>query len=146
MEFLRSFLRSHFAWKPVMASRNVGCFVSLDMSGDYEPMWVIPGDRLSDNAIVEGATVRVFSSQGHVMLWNFSCFALFFVVNIIVACKTMKILPPWRDPANLQGKHNRLTEGKAIIFLRRTPFLIKGKPGIPHLSQYSSSRVHAALT
>ena len=25
-EFLRSFLRRHFAWKPAVASRNVGCF------------------------------------------------------------------------------------------------------------------------
>ena len=29
MEFLRSFLRRHFAGKPVVASRNVGCFVRL---------------------------------------------------------------------------------------------------------------------
>ena len=29
MEFLRSFLRRHFAGKPVVASRNVGCFLRL---------------------------------------------------------------------------------------------------------------------
>ena len=29
MEFLQSFLRSHFAGKPVKASRNVGCFLRL---------------------------------------------------------------------------------------------------------------------
>ena len=29
MEFLRLFLRRHFAWKPVVASRNVGCFLWL---------------------------------------------------------------------------------------------------------------------
>ena len=29
MEFLRLFLRRHFAGKPVVASRNVGCFVRL---------------------------------------------------------------------------------------------------------------------
>ena len=29
MEFLYSFLRRHFAGKPVMASRNVGCFLRL---------------------------------------------------------------------------------------------------------------------
>ena len=29
MEFLYSFLRRHFAGKPVVASRNVGCFLSL---------------------------------------------------------------------------------------------------------------------
>ena len=29
MEFLRSFLRRHFAGKPLVASRNVGCFLRL---------------------------------------------------------------------------------------------------------------------
>ena len=29
MEFLRSFLRLHFAGKPLVASRNVGCFLRL---------------------------------------------------------------------------------------------------------------------
>ena len=29
MEFLYSFLRRHFAGKPVVASQNVGCFLSL---------------------------------------------------------------------------------------------------------------------
>ena len=29
MEFLRSFLRRHFVGKPVVSSRNVGCFVRL---------------------------------------------------------------------------------------------------------------------
>ena len=29
MEFLRSFLRRHFSWKPVVASGNVGCFLRL---------------------------------------------------------------------------------------------------------------------
>ena len=29
MEFLRSFVRNHFAWKPVVVSRNVGCFLKL---------------------------------------------------------------------------------------------------------------------
>ena len=29
MEFLYSFLRRHFAGKPVVASRNVGCFLRL---------------------------------------------------------------------------------------------------------------------
>ena len=32
IEFLRSFLRRHFAGKAVVASRNVGCFLSLDLS------------------------------------------------------------------------------------------------------------------
>ena len=31
MEFLRSFLRRHFAGKPVVASRNVGCFLRLPL-------------------------------------------------------------------------------------------------------------------
>ena len=30
MEFLNSFLRHHFATKPVMASQNVGCFLRLN--------------------------------------------------------------------------------------------------------------------
>ena len=30
MEFLRSFLRRHFAGKPEVSSRNVGCFLQLD--------------------------------------------------------------------------------------------------------------------
>ena len=30
MEFLSSFLRRHFAGKPVVASRNVGCFLRLE--------------------------------------------------------------------------------------------------------------------
>ena len=29
MEFLHSFLRRHFAGKPVVTSRNVGCFLGL---------------------------------------------------------------------------------------------------------------------
>ena len=29
MEFLRSFLRRHFAGKPVVAQRNFGCFLGL---------------------------------------------------------------------------------------------------------------------
>ena len=32
MEFLRSFLRRHYAWKPVLASPNVGCFVRLSFT------------------------------------------------------------------------------------------------------------------
>ena len=30
MEFLRSFLRRHFAGKPVVSSRNVACFLKID--------------------------------------------------------------------------------------------------------------------
>ena len=30
MEFLRTFLRRHFVGKPVLKSRNAGCFLSLD--------------------------------------------------------------------------------------------------------------------
>ena len=33
MEFLRSFLRRHFSWRPVVASGNVGCFLRLIMGG-----------------------------------------------------------------------------------------------------------------
>ena len=29
MEFLRSFLRRHFTGKPVLVSRNVGCFLRV---------------------------------------------------------------------------------------------------------------------
>ena len=32
MEFVRSFLRRHFAGKPVVASRNVSCFLRLNTS------------------------------------------------------------------------------------------------------------------
>ena len=36
MEFLRSFLRRHFAGKPVVASPNVSCFLRLTSTGWYE--------------------------------------------------------------------------------------------------------------
>ena len=32
MEFLRQFLRGHFAGKPVVASLNVGCFLRLTLT------------------------------------------------------------------------------------------------------------------
>ena len=32
MEFLRSFLRRHFAGNPAVASRNVGCFLRLPIN------------------------------------------------------------------------------------------------------------------
>jgi len=32
MEFLRPFLRGHFAGKPVVASRNFGCFLRLTLA------------------------------------------------------------------------------------------------------------------
>ena len=35
MEFLRSFLRRHLAGKPVVASRNVGCFLTLKQSNNF---------------------------------------------------------------------------------------------------------------
>ena len=34
MEFLRSFLRLHFAGKPVVASRNVSCFLRFKIQYD----------------------------------------------------------------------------------------------------------------
>jgi len=36
MEFLCSFLRRYFTWKPVVASRNVGCFIRLRNTQHYK--------------------------------------------------------------------------------------------------------------
>ena len=36
MEFLRSFLRRYFTWKPVVVSWNVGCFIRLRNTPHYK--------------------------------------------------------------------------------------------------------------
>ena len=44
MEFLRSVLRRHFAGKPVLSSRNVGCFLRLlvDLATGNLPIPALP--------------------------------------------------------------------------------------------------------
>ena len=44
MEFLRPFIRNHFAWKPVVASRNVGCFLKLLLNITFTT-WASDGYR-----------------------------------------------------------------------------------------------------
>ena len=44
MEFLRPFIRNHFALKPVVASRNVGCFLKLLLNITFTT-WASDGYR-----------------------------------------------------------------------------------------------------
>ena len=48
MEFVRSFLRRHFAGKPAVTSRNVGCFLRLGkkQTTEEEPYCVLPLNRV----------------------------------------------------------------------------------------------------
>ena len=54
MEFLRSFLRRHFSWKPVVASGNVGCFLRL----------IFPPPLLHNNYMKMECYRRLVSSVG----------------------------------------------------------------------------------
>ena len=58
MEFLYSFLRRHFAVKPLMASRNVSCFLRLRLQyNDKQVCVALACSRLSDRGGKGGALV-----------------------------------------------------------------------------------------
>ena len=65
MEFLRSFLRRHFAGKPVVASRNVGCFLRLNLGTRLAPSSLCPGH------IVPGCLPFIKKKSGN-LGWEFS--------------------------------------------------------------------------
>ena len=71
MELLRSFLRSHFAGKPVMALRNVGCFLKLGGGGggrgeESPPITVITIDPLDRGSLFLQLSTLVTSQTSRI--------------------------------------------------------------------------------
>ena len=127
MEFLRSFVRNHFAWKLVVVSRNVGCFLKLLLNisfttwpSDGYHTWMV---HCSDSLLAEvshGKRRRRWdreTSRG---------FHTFFITHPLAS--------PW-EPVTFQSRAIQLAEPVCVIttFIRARTFHLKRnqfwKPG-----------------